>query len=1413
MDAQDFWVVIVIGFCFQVQILSSQNFTCNPNDVKALEDFTSSLKTVIDGWGSSFSSDCCKWEGITCNSSFSLGIGLNNSIDTFRVVKLELPSKRLAGNLSASLGTLDQLRTLNLSQNYLIGTLPTALFRLRNLQLLDLSFNDFSGPIPFGIDLPSIKFLDISQNLLNGTGDGISKGLFRLRKLTQLSIQDNNLAGPLSEEFGNLINLVRLDISSNGFAGTIPDVFYSLEKLQYFVAHSNRFGGQIPPSLSSSSTLSLLNLRNNSLQGSIALNCSAMISLTSLDLGSNQFDGPIPSNLPSCRHLSDVNLARNNFTGEIPENFKNFHSLSYLSLSNCSLSNISSALQILQQCHNLTTLVLTLNFHGEQFPADPTLHFEKLKVLIIAYCRLTGSIPQWLSTSSRLQLLDISWNQLEGTIPVWFGNFSSLFYLDISNNSLSGEIPRSLTGLWSFINGRSSTEEPSPDFPLFVWRVSGRGLQYNRVWSFRPTLDFSNNNLSGAIWPDFSKLRLLHVLDLKYNRLSGPIPTSLSEMVSLETLDLSHNELSGIIPPSLVDLSFLSKFSVAYNELYGVIPTGGQFLTFSSSSFEGNSLCGYDASPCPSGEDGPLGTWYGKSNKDSTGVIAGVGVGFIFGIACFVGIDRVCFCEMGVQDFWVFIFVIGFCFQARILSSQNLTCNPNDLKALEDFRNGIDSVIDGWGSKFSPDCCKWAGITCNSSSSLGLNYSIDTYRVVKLELPKRRLLGNLSASLGTLDQLRTLNLSHNFLKHLLPFSLFHLPNLKLLDLSSNDFSGPIPVDIDLPSVQFIEISYNFLNGSLPASICDSSTQLRTLKLAVNYFSGNLPPGLGNCISLEHLCLAMNNFNGSVPEGIFRLRKLTQLNIQDNKLSGALSEEFGNLSNLVRLDISTNGFSGTIPDVFHSLGRLQNFVAHSNRFGGRIPPSLSSSSTITLLNLKNNSLQGTIDLDCSAMTSLTSLDLGSNRFDGPIPSNLPSCQHLNTVNLARNNFTGEIPESFKSFHSLSYISLSNCSLSNISSALQILQQCQNLTTLPSKTRKNRGVVIGIAVGIAFGTAFVLALMFIIVVRAHSRREVDPEREDHDTNGKDLEELGSKLVVLFQNKDANKELSLDDLLQSTNNFDQANIVGCGGFGLVYKASLPDGKKVAIKRLSGDCGQMDREFCAEVETLSRAQHPNLVPLQGYCTYKSDRLLIYSYMENGSLDYWLHEKIDGPTSLDWNVRLKIAQGAARGLAYLHQSCEPHILHRDIKSSNILLDENFKAHLADFGLARLIHPYATHVTTDLVGTLGYIPPEYSQASVATYKGDVYSFGVVLLELLTGKRPMDMCKPKECRDLISWAFQMKREKKESEVFDPFICDKQHDEELLCVFEIACLCLSGSPKVRPSTQQLVTWLDNINTKKV
>ncbi|PIA64116.1 hypothetical protein AQUCO_00201421v1 [Aquilegia coerulea] len=1004
---------IILGFCFQAQVLYSQNQTCNSNDLKALEGFMKGLEEIIDGWkfntndsssSSSSSSNCCNWSGVVCKSS--------------RVVGLEIVQKRLKGNISESLAGLDQLRTLNLSQNLLNGSLPLKLFHLQKLEVLDLSYNAFDGLIPAEANLPSLRIFNVSQNSFVGainTGicenstrirvldfsvnrfsgnfpvgfgncaslqhlsvysnylnGSLPEDLFLLEKLSYLHIQDNMISGMLSDGIGNFSELVRLDVSLNRFYGFLPDAFRGLRKLQRLALQSNKFVGPIPNSLSNSPSIQYLSLRNNTLNGSISLNCTAMVNLSSLDLGTNQFHGPFPDSLSSCRKLTALNLARNDLNSQIPESFKNLQSLSYLSLSNATLRNISATLSVLQHCKNLQTLVLTQNFQSEVMPAVANLHFENLTALVIANCGLTGYIPQWLSSSTKLQLLDLSWNHLGGTIPNWFGEMKFLFYLDLSNNSLSGEIPNDLTKLESLINRSISFQDSSPDFPFFIKRQSAKGFQYNQIGSFPPSLELCYNKLTGPIPPEFGNLKKLLVLDLKSNNLSGSIPSELSGMASLVTLDLSNNSLSGTIPPSLTKLSFLSTFSVAYNHLDGKVPSGGQFTTFPNASFEGNNgLCGDHLHPC-----------------------------------------------------------------------------------------------------------------------------------------------------------------------------------------------------------------------------------------------------------------------TVHQG------------------------------------------------------------------------------------------------------------------SPASSN--------------------------------------------------------------KSKRNRGIIIGVAVGIGVGTTFLIVLIWCILTRTDSHKQHDTKVDNFDSSDNVLYPSGSRSVVLFEDEDNNNELFIEDLLKSTNNFDQANIIGCGGFGLVYRATLPDGRKVAIKRLSGDCGQMEREFQAEVEALSRAQHENLVLLQGYCSCKNDRLLIYSYMENGSLDYWLHEKHDGAYALDWETRLRIAQGAARGLAYLHQSCEPHILHRDVKSSNILLDENFVAHLADFGLARLILPYDTHVSTDLVGTLGYIPPEYGQASVATFKGDVYSFGVVLLELLTGKRPMDMCKPKDRRNLISWVFQMKKEKREAEVIDPFIYDKQHDKEILRALEIACLCLSESPKVRPSTQQIVSWLENIDT---
>lgn len=1003
-----FIILSSLGFSSQ-----AQNLTCSSHDLDALKAFVGLLESDVDGWDiNSSSPNCCDWPGIACSAPPS------SATSAARVVKLELPCRRLFGRLSESLGKLEQLKTLNLSHNFLEGSIPLSLVHLPQLEILDLSYNDISGSFPSSTNLPSIRVVNVSDNKIDGgvpvgicrnstgiralnvvdnnltgvvplgLGDCTSleelglatnllygdlpADLFGLRNLKKLFLQENNFSGKLNPLIGNLSNLVRVDLSLNQFSGNLPDVFDSFVQLSYFSAQSNKLSGEIPNSLANSPTITWLSLRNNSLGDSIDLNCSAMVNLVSLDLATNAFRGKIPENLPSCRRLSMINLARNYLSGQVPESFKDFQSLTSLSLSNSSISNLTAALDVLQHCRNLTTLVLTLNFGGEVMPASPSFEFVELKTLVIANCRLTGSIPQWLSGCRKLQLLDLSWNNLRGSIPPWFGNFSSLFYLDLSNNSLTGNLPRELTQMQSFISGNMSMVDPSPDFPLFV-RKNQTGFKYKRPVSFRPTLELGNNYLTGPILPEFGNLKRLHVLDLKCNNLSGSIPGTLSLLTSLETLDLSFNYLNGTIPDSLKTLTFLSYFDVSHNALSGSIPTGSQFQSFPNSSFEGNpGLCG----------------------------------------------------------------------------------------------------------------------------------------------------------------------DHGY----------------------------------------------------------------------------------------HPC--------------------------------------------------------TVKDTDDA-------------------PRLSA----------------------------------------------------------------------------------------------------------DKSKKRRGIAIGVGVGIGAGTIILAAVVYVVVLCSCKGKVVDPENEDAETTDKSLEEI-SNLVILCQNKENN--ICLDDLLKATDGFDQSNIIGCGGFGLVYKAILPDGRKVAIKRLSGDYFQVEREFQAEIETLSRAQHPNLVRLQGYCKYKNDRLLIYTYMENGSLDYWLHEKTDGPSSLDWETRLQIARGSARGLAYLHQSCEPRILHRDIKSSNILLDEKFEAHLADFGLARLILPYDTHVTTDLVGTLGYIPPEYGQASVASYKGDIYSFGVVLLELLTGKRPMDMCRPKACRDMIAWVTQMKRESRETEVLDPFIYDKEHAHEMLNMLNIACLCLSENPKTRPCTLKLVSWLDNIDS---
>ncbi|XP_078148800.1 uncharacterized protein LOC144544237 isoform X2 [Carex rostrata] len=286
------------------------------------------------------------------------------------------------------------------------------------------------------------------------------------------------------------------------------------------------------------------------------------------------------------------------------------------------------------------------------------------------------------------------------------------------------------------------------------------------------------------------------------------------------------------------------------------------------------------------------------------------------------------------------------------------------------------------------------------------------------------------------------------------------------------------------------------------------------------------------------------------------------------------------------------------------------------------------------------------------------------------------------------------------------------------------------------------------------------------------------------------------------------SYEELYEITGGFAPEKILGEGGFGCVYKGTLSDGKDVAVKQLKGGGGQGEREFQAEVEIISRVHHRHLVSLVGYCISEDHRLLVYDFVSNGTLHYHLFAK--GKPCMEWSTRVKVAAGSARGLAYLHEDCHPRIIHRDIKSSNILIDDNFEAQVADFGLARPAENDVTHVSTRVMGTFGYLAPEYASTGKLTERSDVFSFGVVLLELITGRKPVDGNRPLGEESLVEWARPHLTEALESgdfkELVDPRLGTNYIETEMFRMVETAAACIRHSASRRPKMSQVVRALD-------
>uniref|UniRef100_A0ACD5ZA65 Uncharacterized protein n=1 Tax=Avena sativa TaxID=4498 RepID=A0ACD5ZA65_AVESA len=502
---------------------------------------------------------------------------------------LNISSNLFTGRfLSTTWEVMKGLVVLNASTNSFTGQIPTTpCVSAPYFAVLDLSFNKFSGNIPPGLsNCSKLTLLSAGHNHLSGI---LPDELFDVTSLVHLSLPDNRLEGPLNGIM-KLTNLVTLDLGGNGLNGNIPDSVGELTRLQELHLDHNNMSGELPSGLSNCIDLVTIDLKSNYFSGELTkVNFSNLPNLQKLDLLYNNFTGNIPESIYSCSKLTALRLSYNQFHGQLSERVGNLKSLSFLSLVDSSLTNITRTLQILSTSRSLTTLFLGFNFMHETMPDDYTIDgFENIQVLALNDCSLSGHIPHWLSKLTNLRMLFLLNNQLTEPIPDWISSLNFLFCLDISNNSLTGTIPSALMDMPML---RSEKIAPNVfELPVYDKIPS---LQYFRPGAFPKVLSLGMNKFSGLIPEDIGKLQAVLSLNLSSNELSGEIPQSFCTLKNLQVLDLSNNRLTGTIPAALSNLHFLSRFNISSNDLEGPIPTVGQLSTFPDSSFDGNpKLCG-----------------------------------------------------------------------------------------------------------------------------------------------------------------------------------------------------------------------------------------------------------------------------------------------------------------------------------------------------------------------------------------------------------------------------------------------------------------------------------------------------------------------------------------------------------------------------------------------------------------------------------------------------------------------------------------------------------------------------------------------------------------------------------------------------------------------------------------------------
>lgn len=935
-----------------------------------------------------------------------------------------------------------------------------------------------------------------------------------------------------------------------------------------------------------------------------------------------------------------------------------------------------------------------------------------------------------------------------------------------------------------------------------IW-CSWRGINCHPKTAQITSLNLSNLNLSGIISPKIRYLTTLTHLNISGNDFNGTFQTAIFQLTELRTLDISHNSFNSTFPPGISKLRFLRIFDAYSNSFTGPLPEELIRLPFLEHLNLGGSYF-----------NGKIPPSYGSFKRLKFLDLAGNALegslppqlGLLselqrleIGYNSYSGTIPV---ELTMLSNLKYLDIAGANISGEVIPELG---NLSMLETLLLFKNHLHGEIP---------------------SSIGKLKSLQA-----LDLSENELTGSIPSEITMLNELVDLRLMYNKLNGEIPQEIGDLPKLNTFLIFNNSFTGALPPKLGSNGLlQLLDVSTNSLQGSIPINICKGNNLVK-FNLFNNKFTNSLPSSLINCTSLVRVRIQNNNLNGSIPQTLTMLPNLTYLDLSNNNFKGEIPQEFGNVQ---YLNISCNSFESELPTSIWNSSNLQIFSASFSKITGQIPDFVDCKSIYKIelqgnsitgtipwnigdcekllqLNLSKNNLTGIIPYEISTLPSITDVDLSQNSLTGTIPSSFNNCSTLENFNISFNSLTGPIPSSgvFQSLHPSSYSGNENLCGRFLAKpcADDVLTAGENeLEVHRQQPKKTAGAIVWI-----IAAAFGIGLFVLVAGTRCFQTNYNRRFNGNDANG----EVGPWKLTAFQRLN----FTAEDVLECVSMSDK--ILGMGSTGTVYKAELPGGEIIAVKKLwskqkeNSSIIRRRRGVLAEVDVLGNVRHRNIVRLLGCCSNKEITMLLYEYMPNGNLDEFLHAKNKGDNMViasDWFTRYKIALGVAQGISYLHHDCDPVIVHRDLKPSNILLDGEMEARVADFGVAKLIQ--TDESMSVIAGSYGYIAPEYAYTLQVDEKSDIYSYGVVLMEILSGKRSVDQ-EFGDGNSIVDWV----KSKIKTQDGIEGILDKNAGagcnsvrEEMKQMLRIALLCTSRNPADRPSMRDVVLMLQAAKPKR-